>query len=278
MRKVFVVLLALSLSSFVVSCSDDETTVTPTPDFSVSTATLDQGYTCTPYNINLAAEGGTEPYTWSLAIGSTLPSGVSMSADGKIMGMLEAAGEHTFSIVCSDAASTPNTETVEYTLSVDIPANPSLAIFYDEDATMCGGETMAFMALDCHVFIMLDDSQVECASGAEFMIALEDEDGNPIGLGTQYTHSYLSFPDYVSVTMGDPFNGLAVAFTRDIMYMASEGPIHVASFGLLLLENLDNLGFKVIADPDTDRTRPIISSCDDAKTIIEVDGRSSALN
>ena len=277
MRKVFVVLLALSLSSFVVSCSDDETTVTPTPDFSVSTATLDQGYTCTPYNLNLAAEGGTAPYTWSLAVGSTLPSGVSMSTDGKIMGMLEAAGEHTFSVVCTDAASTPNTETVEYTLSVEIPANPSLAIFYDEDATMCWGETQAFMALDCHVFIMLDDSPVDCATAAEFMVALNDVDGNPLGLGTQYSHSYVSFPDYVSVTMGDPFNGLAVAFNRG-MYEAFVGPIHVVSFGLLLFENIDNLGFEIIADPETGRTRPIITACDDYNTIVEIDGRASALN
>ena len=48
--------------------------------------------------------------------------------------------------------------------------------------------------------------------------------------------------------------------------------------GLLLFENLDNLGFKVMADPDTGRTRPIISSCDVTKSIVEVDARTSALN
>ncbi len=109
------------------------------------------------------------------------------------------------------------------------------------------------------------------------MITLSDQDGNPIGLGTQYSHSYVSFPDYVSVTMGDPFNGLAVAFERG-MYEAFLGPIHVASFGLLLFENLDNLSFEVVAAPETGRTRPIITACDDFNTIVEIDGRSSALN
>lgn len=277
MRKVFVVLLALSLGTIVFGCSDDETTITPVPDFSVSTAALAPGYTCTPYNFTLEAEGGTAPYTWSLAVGSTLPDGISMSADGQIIGMLEAAGDHNFSVVCTDAASTPHTETVDFTLAVDIPANPSLAIFFDEDATLCGGETAAFSALDCHVFIMLEDAQVDCATATEFMITMNDQDGNPLALGSQYTHSYVSFPDYVAVTMGDPFNGLAVAFSRD-QYEAFSGPIHVASFGLLLLESLDNIAFEILANPDTQRERPIITSCDQNNTIVEIDGRAAAVN
>ena len=277
MRKVFVVLLALSLCSVVFSCSDDETTVTPVPDFSVSTTALDQGYTCTPYNFSLQAEGGTAPYSWSLATGSTLPDGMTMTSDGQIIGMLEAAGDHAFSVVCTDAASTPHTETVDYTLSVDVPANPSLAIFFDEDATMCGGETQAFRALDCHVFIMLEDAQVDCATAAEFMINMSDQEGDPLALGTQYTHSYVSFPDHVAVTMGDPFNGIAIAFSRD-MYESFVGPIHVASFGLLLLENLDNIAFEILANPDTNRERPIIASCDANNSIVEVDGRAAAVN
>ncbi|HSG29809.1 MAG TPA: putative Ig domain-containing protein [Candidatus Krumholzibacterium sp.] len=277
MRKVFVVLLALSLGAIVFGCSDDETTITPVPDFSVSTAALDPGYTCTPYNFTLEAEGGTAPYTWSLAVGSTLPDGISMSTDGQILGMLEVAGEHSFSVVCTDAASTPHTQTVDYTLSVDVPANPSLAIFFDEEATLCGGETQAFSALDCHVFIMLEDAQVDCATATEFMIVMNDQDGNPLGLGSQYTHSYVSFPSTVSVTMGDPFNGLSVAFTN-MQYEAFSGPIHVASFGLLLLENLDNIAFEILANPDTQRERPIITSCDAGYPIVEVDGRSAAVN
>lgn len=277
MRKVFVVLLALSLSSLVVSCSGDETTVTPVPSFEVSTTALVQGYTCAPYSQVLEAEGGTAPYTWSLAVGSTLPDGISLSTDGRIIGMLEAAGSHTFSITCTDASETPNTETVEYTLDVSIPANPSLAIFFDNEATLCGAETQAFTALDCHIFIMLEDSDVDCAFATEFMVALNDQDGVPLALGTQYTHSYVQFPEHVAVTMGDPFNGLAISFARE-QYEAFVGPIHVASFGLLLLENLDNIAFKILANPDTEFDRPIIAGCDANKSIIEVDGRASAVN
>ncbi len=278
MRKVFAVLLALSLGSLIVSCSDDETTVTPVPTFGVTTAALVQGYTCTPYNFTLEAEGGTAPYVWSLDDGSTLPDGISLTSDGMMIGMLESTGSYEFSVVCTDAAGTPRTATADFTLNIDVPANPSLAIFFDEEATVCGAETQAFAVLDCHVFIMLDsDSEVNCAAGTEFMINIADENGNTLGVGSDYAHSYVSFPSTVAVTMGDPFSGIAIAFSRE-QYAAYTGPIHVASFGLLLFESLDNLTFQILANPDTEIVRPIISTCDVAQTLVEVDGRAAAIN
>ena len=279
MRKVFAVLLALSLSGMIVSCSDDSTTVTPTPEaLEVTTTALSQGYTCTPYNFTLEAAGGTAPYAWSLDIGSTLPEGLSLSADGRIVGMLDAAVEHNFSVICTDAADTPHTATAEFTLNVDVPSNPSLAIFFDEEASVCGSETAAFSALDCHVFIMLDDCDVDCAVAAEFMVGMYDIDGNPLALGTQYTHTYVSYPDHVSLSMGTPFSGMSVAFNMS-MYEVIYGPIHVASFGLILFENLDNIFFKIEEDPAAVNTdSPIIATCDDMKTIVEVDGRASSIN
>ncbi|MBN2184736.1 MAG: hypothetical protein JW746_05365 [Candidatus Krumholzibacteriota bacterium] len=244
----------------------------------VSTTELSQGYTCTPYNFTLEATGGTAPYTWSLAVGSTLPSGISLSTDGKIVGMLESVEEHTFSVECFDAADTPHSATAELTLNVDVPSNPSLAIFFDEEASVCGAETGAFSALDCHIFIMLEECEVGCASATEFMINMYDSDDNPLGLGTQYSHTYVSFPSYVSVSMGDPFAGMAVAFERE-MYEAFQGPILVASFGLVLFEDLDNISFKILANPDAvSSDRPIIASCDALKSLVEVEGRSAAVN
>ena len=75
--------------------------------------------------------------------------------------------------------------------------------------------------------------------------------------------------------MGDPFGGIAVAFSRDVF---GGSPIHVASFGLLLLENLDNISFQILASPNGMSDRPIIAGCDEFKSIIEVDGRAAAIN
>jgi hypothetical protein len=279
MRKVFLVLLVLSLGGFMVACSEDDTTpITPTPpDFGINTSVIEQGYTCTPYNVMLEAVGGTQPYTWSLAAGSTLPDGVTLDADGRIHGLLDAAGEWTFSVVCTDAAGTPHTDEVELTLNVDVPANPSIAIFYDGDATVCGSETLAFTPLDCYVFIMLEDGAPDCAWAAEFRISIEDENGNVLTPGTQYTHSYITYDPEIALTMGDPFGGIAMTFSREMPY-AYYGDLHIMTFGLLLLEDLDNLTFRVGPSPNAEGTRPIIAACDDAHSVVEVNGRAATLN
>lgn len=278
MRKVFLVLMALSLTGLMVACSDDDSPVIVEPtEFGITTAAITMGYTCTPYNIQLDATGGTAPYTWSLAAGSTLPAGITLSADGHIMGLLEDTGSWNFSVVATDNAGTPHTDQVAYTLDVEVPANPSIAIFYDGDASVCGGETMAFTPLDCYVFIMLEGGTQDCAFATEFQVTMEDQNGDPLQLGTQYTHSYVNYSDAVALTMGDPFNGVAVSFSRE-MYVAYEGAIHVATFGLLLLEDLDNLSFKVGPSPGSSNARPIIATCDHAHSVVEVTGRAAALN
>lgn len=278
MRKVFAVLLALSLSGLFIACSDDDTTITPTPpDFGISTTALATGYTCAPYSFELDAVGGTGPYTWSLAPGSSLPSGISLSEDGVITGLMEDPGSWTFDVVCTDAAGTPNTDQVELTLDVEVPANPSVAIFYDTEATVCGSETMAFTPLDCYVFIMLEDGTSDCAFATEFKISMEDENGDPLVVGTDYTYSYVNYSDDVALNMGDPFNGVACSFSRE-MYYSFEGNLHVLTFGLLLLEDLDNLAFKVGPSPSSGRDHPIIAACDEDHTVVEVTGRASALN
>jgi len=278
MRKVFLVLMALSLTGLMFACSDDDTPVTPEPrEFGITTAAIAMGYTCTPYNIQLEADGGTAPYTWTLAAGSTLPDGIALSSDGRVIGLLENTGSWDFSVVATDAAGTPHTDQAAYTLDVEVPANPSIAIFYDGDASVCGSETMAFTPLDCYVFIMLEGGDQDCAFATEFQITMEDQDGNPLQLGTQYTHSYVTYSDIVALTMGDPFNGVAITFSRE-MYQAYEGDIHVATFGLLLLEDLHNLSFKVGPSPGSGLTRPIIAACDANRSVVEVTGRAAALN
>jgi hypothetical protein len=270
--------MALSLTGLMVACSDDDTPVLPEDvDFGITTAVIETGYTCEPYNVQLEANGGTAPYTWSLAAGSTLPAGVSLTSDGHIMGMLEDTGTWNFEVVATDAAGTPHTDQAAYTLDVQVPANPSIAIFYDGDATVCGGETMAFTPLDCYVFIMLEDGAQNCAWATEFQIRVMDQNGEPLQLGTQYTHSYVTYADDVALTMGDLFSGAAITFNRE-MYYEYVGNIHVATFGLLLLEDLDNLSFKVGPSPDTQNVRPIIATCDDQHSVMEVTGRSAALN
>jgi hypothetical protein len=271
--------MALSLSGLFISCSEDEETVTPTPsvdELSITTSSLSSGCTCSPYNVQLEAEGGTAPYTWELAAGSNLPTGYELTTDGVIKGMTSEVAERSFTVICTDN----DGESVNTTLSltVDVPSNPSIGIFYDETAEVCSAQATAFLTtLDCYVYIMLDDCPYECTTGAQFKINLVDADGNPLD-SSKYAIAYTDWSDY-ALSIGDMWNGVSVAFTRPL-HSSIEGPIEVVKFGLMLLEDVNELAFSIEADPtDTEgHDQPIITQCDQDYSKVEVSGRDAALN
>lgn len=277
MRKVFLVLLALSLSSMFVACSEDDSTKTPADvvdELAITTATsLNDCYTCSPYNVQLEATGGVEPYTWSLATGSSLPTGFEMTTDGRIMGMKETASSHSFTVTVTDAES--NTDQATLSLDIAIPANPSVAIFFDTEASVCTAETQFPAVLDCYVYIMLEGTNYECAKGASFSIDLVDVNENTLD-PSQFVYTYTDYPDY-TLPMGNMSSGLAVTFTRPMQYY---GPVEVMSFGLMLLESVDELAFRLGPNPNEVpvRTSPIFMSCEDGYPLYEVMGRDAAIN
>jgi outer membrane autotransporter protein len=77
------------------------------------------------YRLVLQAEGGQAPYRYAVVAG-TLPPGLSMSEDGVIAGVPQAAGSHAVTIAATDASALfgPLRGTLEYTLVV-IAANAS---------------------------------------------------------------------------------------------------------------------------------------------------------
>ena len=51
----------------------------------------------------LQASGGVPPYTWSLATGSSLPAGLTLSAAGVVSGTPTAAGSFSFTVQVKDS-------------------------------------------------------------------------------------------------------------------------------------------------------------------------------
>ena len=70
----------------------------------VTTASLPAASVGLPYSQPLAATGGTAPYTWTLASGSTLPTGLSLSSSGVISGVPSAAGTVSFTVNVVDSS------------------------------------------------------------------------------------------------------------------------------------------------------------------------------
>src|SRR5579863_3118587 len=69
--------------------------------------------------VQFAATGGTSPYTFSLAAGSTLPPGLALSATGDLTGTPGALGNYSFGISVTDMGSPPAVITNTFTLVVN---------------------------------------------------------------------------------------------------------------------------------------------------------------
>jgi hypothetical protein len=82
----------------------------------VTAGTLAPATTGTPYQIQLAAQGGTAPYTWTLSSG-TLPAGLSLSSAGVISGTPTGVGTSSVTIAVNDSASGTNSQAFTITVS-----------------------------------------------------------------------------------------------------------------------------------------------------------------
>lgn len=72
----------------------------------------------TYFSKQLTATGGTTPYTWSLASGSTLPAGLILNSSGVISGIPTAAGTTSVTIQVTDTASIPTIAKQTFTITI----------------------------------------------------------------------------------------------------------------------------------------------------------------
>ena len=77
-------------------------TVTTGLPLRVVTGSLTATQVGVTYSATLAAEGGTPPYTWSLAAGGSPPPGLSLTAGGVLSGTPSAPGDYVFTVQVSD--------------------------------------------------------------------------------------------------------------------------------------------------------------------------------
>lgn len=91
-----------------------------TPPVNITTVALPNVVYGAPYNIQMAASGGTAPYTWSVPSGS-FPFGISMSSAGLISGSsTAAAGDYSVTIRCADASSQSTTKQFNFSMLAQV--------------------------------------------------------------------------------------------------------------------------------------------------------------
>jgi hypothetical protein len=91
----------------------------------ITSLSLPTALTGSAYATSLSASGGTIPYTWTIASGS-LPTGLSLSSNGRITGTPSSAGNFTVTVRATDA-STPTPQTASTVFSFQVsPSSPPL--------------------------------------------------------------------------------------------------------------------------------------------------------
>jgi hypothetical protein len=117
---------ATGTASFTVQAQDQaglsaEQTLTLTvPALQVTTTSpLPTAYVQSLYDYPLSASGGEPPYTWTLASGSTLPPGLSLSSAGTLSGTPTSAGTYSFTVEAQDAEHPAETATANLSLIVN---------------------------------------------------------------------------------------------------------------------------------------------------------------
>lgn len=96
------------------------------PTLNITTTSLPNGVLNQAYNANLTASGGVQPYTWALTAGS-LPTGLTLNANGAITGTPTVLGTSSFTVQVTDSE-TPTHQTATANLSITINNSAPLAI------------------------------------------------------------------------------------------------------------------------------------------------------
>ncbi len=92
-----------------------------------TTTTLPDAFVPVNYSAQLAAQGGTPPYTWSVSAGA-LPPGLSLSAAGLISGAPTVTGSYTFTAQVTDGAAPPAHAAAPFSITVTVPELDQLPV------------------------------------------------------------------------------------------------------------------------------------------------------
>ena len=95
----------------------------------------------TLYSVNLTVSGGTQPYMWSLASGSVLPTNFALSTGGAITGNPTAAGQYSFTVQVTDSSSPALTAQQTFSLTVGSSSGGGLTITTSSLPTATAGQT-----------------------------------------------------------------------------------------------------------------------------------------
>ena len=127
-----------------------------------STSPLPNATVGTAYSFTFAASGGTKPYSWSVANGSTLPAPLMLSAAGVLTGTPTTSGTSTFSITVTDSENPTVSATVPFSLTINPQGTGTISggyafVFHGTSNITVGNLQVAQIVLEAGTFTIAAD-------------------------------------------------------------------------------------------------------------------------
>jgi large repetitive protein len=164
----------------------------------------------TNYSEQFAATGGTPPYTWTLASGSTLPAGLTLSSSGLLSGAPTAQGTFTFGVTATDSEATPAAVTQQFTLVISGPQNLA-GLTGNYAFTFTGNNSTGFLVTTAGAFVADGNGNITGGEQDTNTITAASEINTPNLTGT-YT---LGSDGRGTITFANAPNSPTYAFSID---------------------------------------------------------------
>ncbi len=157
--------LTVTAANGVTPAATQAFTLTVVTPLAVTGPSLPNGTVDVPYRATLTASGGSPPYTWSLAGGSSLPTGLGLSAGGIISGTPTKAGTTSFTVEVNDPvtktflltiqpAATTSTPTATPAATLAPVATTALTPTASTTLAGTGADPLSMVALACGLLVL----------------------------------------------------------------------------------------------------------------------------
>ncbi len=213
-------------------------TITLNPALAITTSTLPSGTVKTAYSSTFASTGGSGGLTWAITSG-TLPAGLTLNASGVLSGTPTAFGTFPFTISVTDAATTPNTVTANFTLNI-IPQLPTITTTalpngisgtpYSQQIGFAGGNgtTPTFTAsgalpggLTLSTSGLVSGTPTNAAAGASYSFNVTVSVGTQTSAPVAYTIIIPPLPTVTTTSL--PNGNIGAAYSRQLNYNGGAG-------------------------------------------------------
>ncbi|MBZ5582338.1 MAG: putative Ig domain-containing protein [Acidobacteriia bacterium] len=253
-------------------------TLTIALGLSITTASLPNGFSGSPYAASMAATGGTTPYSWSA---TGLPDGVTINiSTGAISGTPATAGPYTIAVTATDATSPTLTATRQYSITMaagpqittaSLPARPATSP-YSASLAASGGTppyTWSQTGLPAGLSINTSTGEISgtpSADGSSNVTVSITDSTSPTHLTSSRQYTLTIGPKLSITTTGLPAHPANSAYSFTVLAAGGTMPYAFAATGLPATFAINSTTGAITGNPTVASSGTVTVTVTDATT------------